>query len=404
MNCSKSGAAFIVLVATLILQGCESQGTGPVAPPVIPCEDPSVLNLPRFSVSRHKVPVRVRGSVADLPGTTFAKGDSVKSFFGGKDAKLVFTLDRRMYLLAYTDGNPTVTLISHDDEGLGATPGSINSPLLSPDGKKIVFAGMTRGKPAFIQDALAGDAEGWRIPLDPKARVTADPHWHTEGSRTWIYFSTLAGLVGYASNCGQVSGSTYRLEVTGDTTLGPMEPSGIPGAYRGGLSKDGLWAGTSYASSALFDRGRDTTLILAGGEQQCNPSMNPFPVGSKRNDYMMILAFGGTDYNLITGKTFMEGLHENLWIYNRDDKIVWQAKRPDEAYYLRWDKPEWSTHPDYATAVALRRGDGNGDLVVVRVGALADADEGELHQAAGYLKIAEGGFDSDSYSHLWVAE
>lgn len=401
---SKPGTAFLLLAATLMLQGCESGGTGPVAPPVIPCEDPSLLRLPRFSVTRHKTPVRVKGSPAILPFTTWARGDSVKAFFGGKDAKFVFTLDKQMYLVTYLAGEPTVTRISHDDEGLGATQGSINSPLLSPDGKKIVFAGTSRGKPAFIQEALSGDAEGWRVPLDPKARVTADPHWHVEGGKTYVYFSTLAGPVGYAANCGQVSGSTYRMEVAGDTTLGPMETTGIPGAYRGGLSKDGKWVGTSYVSSAIFDRSRDTTIILAGGDQQCNPSMNPFPIGSKRSDYMLILAFGGEKkYNLITGETLGEEQHENLWIYNRDDKIVWQAKRPPDGNYWRWEKPEWSTHPDFATAIALREG-GDGDLVVVRIGALADADEGELHQAAGYLKIAHGGFNSDSYTHLWVAE
>jgi hypothetical protein len=249
---------------------------------------------------------------------------------------------------------------------------------------------------------VGAESEALRVPLDPKARVTADPHWHVEGGRTWIYFSTLSGLVNYVDHCNQVAGATYRLEVIDDTTMGSMEVTGIPGAYRGGLSKDGLWAGTSYASSTLYDKARDTTLLLEDGDQQCNPSMNPFPAGSKRSDYMMILAFGGKQYMSITGKALEEGLHENLWIYNRDDRIVWQAKRPDSTLYLRWDKPEWSTHPEFATAVGIRHS-GDGDLVAVRIGDLAEAEEDTLHQAAGYFKIAEGGFTSDSYSHLWVA-
>lgn len=404
---SRHGGSSIVapcLLLALALAGCQSEGTGPVTVPPVPCEDPSVLKLAPRPISRHNKPVRVRGVPAELPGMTWAKAETVGAFFGNKPVKVVFTLDRRMYLAEYAGGEAVVTTISSDDEGLDGLVGSINSPLFSPDGKKLAYAGTTRGKPAFIRDAVGGDAEALRIPLDPKARVTADPHWHTDSGKTYIYFSTLSGLVGFKDHCQQVAGSTYRSEVYADS-LGFPQVTRIPGAYRGGLSKDGRWAGTSYASTALFDRDRNTTLLLAGGEQQCNPSMNPYPPGSRHSDYMMVLAFGGTPYGLITGETVMEGLHENLWIYNSGDKIVWRAKRPDEALYERFDKPEWSTHPDFATSVALRRdNDGKGDLIVVRIGDLANAEEGKLNQAQGYLKIAEGRFDSDSYSHLWVAE
>ncbi len=382
---------------------CNNPGSGPVYFPPNPCENPSELALPPIAVTTHTHPIRVSGSFITLSGMHWAPVDSVRAFFGGKAVKLVFTLNRQLYLVDYTGTEATVTRISHDDESLTGALGSINSPLFSPDGKKIVYAGTTRGQPAFILDAVPGGQEAWRVPLDPKAHVTADPHWHSEGGKTWIYFATLAGLVNYSSSCGQINGSTYRVEVLGDTLLGPIDTSGIPGAYRGGLSLDGEWAGTSYATSALYNRMERNTRTLANGEQQCNPSMNPFPIGSFHSDYMMILAFGGVYYRTITGDSITEGLHENLWIYNRNDLIVWQAKRTDETYYLRWDKPEWSTHPQYATAVALQRVSGDGDLFVIRIGDLANATEGALNQAQGYLKIGSGGFTSDSYSHLWVA-
>lgn len=391
----------IASVAASVLWSC-NEGTGPVSLPQLPCDDASELALTRFSVTTHKKPVKVRGAGAAIPGMEWAQGDSVNEFFGGKDVKLVFTLNRQLYLVTYVSGKPSLTLISHDDEGVNGAQGAINSPMFSPDGKKIVFAGTTRGKPAFILDAVAGDAEAWRVPLDPKARVTADPHWHVEGDRTWIYFATQAGLVNYSDRCGQIPGSTYRVEVLGDTLLDSIRVSGIPGAYRGGLSKDGKWAGTSYASSALFDADAGSTLLLAGGAQQCNPSMNPYPPGSRNMDHMMILAFGGK-YPTVTGDSVSEGLHENLWIYNKEDKIVWQGKLPDPARQLRYDKPEWSTHPDYATAVVLESETDPGDLYVLKIGDLADAEDGKLHQAQGYLRIAKGKFTSDSYSHLWVA-
>lgn len=387
--------------AASLLWSC-NEGTGPVTIPPLPCEDASELVLPRFSVTTHKEPKKVRFAEIAIPGMEWAQGDSVTDFFGGKDVKLVFTLNRQMFLVTYVSGVPSMTLISQDDEGVNGALGAINSPLFSPDGRKIVFAGTTRGKPAFILDAVAGAGEALRVPLDPKARVTADPHWHVEGERTWIYFATQPGLVNYSDRCGQITGSTYRVEVLGDSLSDSIRTTGIPGAYRGGISKDGKWAGTSYASSALYDAAAGSTRLLAGGAQQCNPSMNPYPAGSKNTDHMMILAFGGK-YPTVTGDSVSEGLHENLWIYNKEDRIVWQAKLPDPKVHLRYDKPEWSTHPNFATAVVLESETDPGDLFVVKIGDLADAEDGKLHQAEGYLRIAKGKFTSDSYSHLWVA-
>jgi hypothetical protein len=396
--------ALPLLATVLIISSCQDQGSEPVIPPPLPCENADSLVLPRFSVTRHKLPDTLKGETVTLPGTQWTKGDSVRSFFGDKEVKFVFTLNRQMYLVTYESGDAHVTRISHDDEGVNGALGAINSPLFSPDGKKILFAGTTRGKPAFILDAVAGDADAVRRPIDPKARVTADPHWRVDSGKTWIYFATLSGLVNYSDNCGQISGSTYRMEVLPDGSLDSIRTTGIPGAYRGGVSKDGMWAGTSYASSAIFDKANKSTVLLADGKQQCNPSMNPYPPGSKNADYMMILAFGGKPaYKMIDGREIEEDLHENLWIYNKGNRVVWQAKRPDPEYYLRYDKPEWSTHPEYATAILLQRETGDGDLFVIRIGDLANAEEGELHQAEDYLKVGSGGFTSDSYSHLWVA-
>jgi hypothetical protein len=71
--------------------------------------------------------------------------------------------------------------------------------------------------------------------------------------------------------------------------------------------------------------------------------------------------------------------------------------------YERFDKPEWSTHPDFATAILLQKATEDGDLYAIRIGDLANADEGKLNQAQAYLKLGAGGFTSDSYSHMWVA-
>ncbi len=399
----KMKSLLLIVSTSLVLLSCQKSTEPDPTILTVVCDSASVLKPGVTSPSKHKFATHLKGaSLSAIPDVTLASADSVKAFFGGKRVKFVVATNRKMYLVDYAGGAPVISRISHDDEALDSTIGSINSPLFSKDGKKIVFAGTALGKPAFVQDAVAGDSTALRVPLDPQAHVTADPHWHSEGGKDYVYFATLAALIGYSDHCHQIPGATYRREITGDTSFGPIELTGIPGAYRGGVSQDGNWVGTSYATSALYDKSSDVTHELAGGHQQCNPSMNPFPVGSKHMDYMMILAFGG-NYLTITGDSVSEASHENFWIYNKDNKIVWRASRPDSIFYLQWDKPEWSTHPNYATAIAIRNSDKTtGDAYVVKVGDLADADEGKLNKAQGYLKLGEGGFNSESYTHLWV--
>jgi hypothetical protein len=397
-------ASFVIVAASLGLWACQDAGSEPVPPAPAECEDASIVKMPRIQRSVHRKAVRVQGETVTIDGVKWATGDSVKSFFGGKNFKLVFVINKLLYYVNYVDGTPTVTLISQGDEGPSGqeNSSSITNPLISPDGKRVAYQATSRAVPAFVQDLTEGNAEGWRVPVDPQGHPTADPHWHIENGKTYVYFATLPGLVNFADDCEQISGSTYRVEMVDDTTMGPIEATGIPGAYRGGLSQDGNFVGTSYATSAIYDKVLAKTNVLVAGNQQCNPSMNPFPVGSRNMDYMMILAFGGTRYHLVDGTDTTEGLHENLWIYNKEDKIVWQASRPDTTYYRRFDKPEWSTHPNYATAIAIIEANEVGDLLVVKVGDLANSDESEVKQAESFLKIAEGGLNSDVTTHLWV--
>ncbi len=393
-------------VCALFLSSCMEKGTGPGIVPEVKCDDASVLRMSGISGTLHKHPLQLRGESVTLDDVKWASGDSVKAFFGGRDVKLVCTRGKDLYLVVWHDGEPSITRISHDDEGLAGKSGLIISPLISPDGKRVAFNGSTRGKPTFVQDLAEGDAPVWRTPLDPRARVMSDPHWHVEDGKTFIYFATLNAVVNYSDRCDQIQGSTYRVEIKGDTSIGAFETTGIRGAYRGGISRDGNFAGTSYAATAIYDKLLDSTSLLLPGQQQCNPSMNPYPAGSKHADYMMVLAFGGVKYPLVTGGTITEGLHENLWIYNKHNQIVWQAERPNTSVYELFDKPEWSTDPNFATATLMRRSDEKSDIVVVRISDLADAEEGELHKARigqDYLLLATGGFNRDSFTHLWVA-
>src|SRR6185312_1324522 len=102
------------------------------------------------------------GVPAVLSDVKLADKDSVAAFFGGKRVKLAFVTDK-LYLVSYDGGDPSVTVLSNDDEGPTGGKGQITSPLFSPDGSKLAYAGSFFGRPivSFVRQALPGAAQGW---------------------------------------------------------------------------------------------------------------------------------------------------------------------------------------------------------------------------------------------------
>ena len=389
-------------LALALLLGCDedSKPTHPSS-----CPDQNVLGKPSETKPAHAAR-QVTGKPLDsLAGITLASKDSVDAFFAGKKVKLAFILDRRLYLAEWGASGTVLTDLTAGDEGYAGGTGNLNSPLFSPDGAWLTYGGaLSNPAVSFVRQALSGSSPVWRLPVDASGQNAFDPHWVIEEGKPWIWFATDPGPVTWSDRCGQMGGSTYRAPLASDSSLGPVEVTGLPGSFKGGLSKDLRWAGTSYGPSALYDRDAKKTLLLAGLVQQCNPSMNPFPAGSRNSDLMMILGFGGTLKTVAGDVT--ENVHENLWIYSRGDLIVWRGRRPPDAKYLQWQKPEWSTHPGFATAVALYDFNAGaadkGDLFAVRIGDLAGEGLTGLSEAQGYFKLAEGRFTESSFSHLWV--
>lgn len=394
--------ARLALFACLALTGCEQPL--PPLPSGNNCIDPAVLAYPEGEYSQH-LARRVTLTPATFPGVQWLPADSVQAFFGTRRVRLAVAQGQSLYLVSWEAGNPDVYRLSQGDEMPDLTPGELSSPLFSPDGKWIAFAA-GQGAQGFALKVENPAQPGWRIPLSVEGYVTADPHWVSSRGRPWIYFASTEEAVDYDPNCGQYPGYTYREMLVNDSTVDSLRVTGLPGAFRGGLSKDGAWAGTAYSPAALFQTGAaSNAILLAGGHQKCNPSINPFPAGSANADFLMLLGFGGSeDYHTPAG-VLREGLHENLWIHDKNDRIVWQGRLPDAVHYL-WDKPEWSTHPLYASAVAARTGeeasDLSCDLYSIKLPDLSNARRDTLHQAAGYLRLGKGAFGRGTYTHLWV--
>ncbi len=390
------------------LCGCGDQPLPPVGKGGGTCLDPNKLAFPTGDYSLH-APGKVTARSASMPLVTWMPTDSVQAFFGTRNVKLVLSQEKKLYLVSWETGNPDVLELSQGDEMPDLTSGDISSPLFSPDGNWITFAA-GQGAQGFIEDIRNPLQPSWRVPLSIEAAqgyVTADPHWVTRNGRPWIYFANTEEPVKYIGTCGQFEGHTYRLAMMNDSTLDSLQTTGLPGAFRGGLSRDGVWAGTAYSPAGLFNTSDSLPpILISSPHQKCNPSMNPFPAGSLNSDFLMLLGFGGPAEQYRTPvDTLMEGVHENLWIHDQDDLILWRGKLPDSSHYY-WEKPEWSAHPRFATAVAARKGEElvplHCDLYAVKIPDLSNARRDTLYQAEGYFQLGKGAFGDGTYTHLWV--
>lgn len=344
----------------------------------------------------------------------------IARFVGSDSFKLVVATSKHLYLLL-PDGDtskaPRCVRIDRGDEGINGAAGWPNEPLFSPDGRYVAYAGTfpSAKTDAFVREASEGTS--WRVPLVRSEGATAHPHWYRDGDSLWLYVSDVATTTNWdgAKNNGTTWRALFHDSAVGTFTTATLQGRTLPGAFKGGISRDGKWAATSYQQSVLWNASTGTGILLNGGVQQCNPSINPFNTGSN-TDYMMILGFGGS-VPTPTGSV-SEGQHENLWIWSKDDNAVWRAALPNAAgstdevpgiAYVQWQRPEWSTHPDFATALAKRNGTGDGigyDLFVVKLGEsggeLASHDRRTMLERGPVLRIATGSLISSDWSHLWV--
>lgn len=410
----------------LALAGCDSKAP---CPPYHPTCSETPTNVEPTATAVDNSPHRY-ATLDETPSgiTLSATTGALRTFLGADSFKLAVGVGKKLYLLLpATDpaAVPRCVRLDRGDEGPSGGAGWPNEPLFSPDGRWVAYAGdfvaqsQTR---SFAREAVAGN--GWRIPLVRTGDRATNPHWRREGADTWIYVTDIAGIASWNAATKTVSGGTYRARLL-DSSVSSFESATVdgvplPGSFKGGISLDGRWAGTSYQTSVLFETGTRKSYVLNGGVQQCNASMNPFP-GGGNTDYMMILGFGGAQPVPTLDGEVREGQHEHLWIWSKDDKAVWGAALPNTAphassevpgqTYTEWQRPEWSTHPDFATAFAKRRDtpDGEGyDLFLVKLGTeggeLAAHDRTTMLERGPVLRLATGSFHSSDWSHLWVGK
>jgi len=349
----------------------------------------------------------------------YATTGAIRTFLGKNDFKIAFTRKSHLYLLlpgSSDASSPRVLLVDRGDEGQGGGIGDPNSPAFSDDGSWLAFAGdfLSQGNTrSFVVHADSSSGFGTRAIVSRNGQFL-EPRWHAENGTAWLY-GVDRQMSTWSASDSTVNGGTYRVSFAGGS-LGSVERAtvrgnSVPGAFKGGISRDGHWMATSYGASVLWNVADNVRYLLNSGVQQCNPSINPYDsTTTAHGDYFMILGFGGTNpVPTVDGNGVVEGQHEHLWIWNHANKAVWKADLPSG--YEEWQRPRWSTHPDFATALAKRNGSGdigNYDLFLVKIdkdSSLSIGSESSLQSSVGLLKLvwnADVSFASRDWSHMWV--
>lgn len=188
-------------------------------------------------------------------------------------------------------------------------------PDISPDGQRVVYhrAGM------LYQRELAGGR------AQPIVAGYDGFYWLDEEGEEWIYYTTIGDdptdlwrRLEWPWGQG-ITTRRRRLRDGHDEHMLDWKGSGGP-------SPDGTHIAAGYATVAIFDLAGEPH-FLNGGEQGCNTSLSP--------DARYLLMF------------FPDVDHRRIGVVNKDDRLLWQLRPP--LGVTRWDNPDWSNHPRFAT-------------------------------------------------------
>jgi hypothetical protein len=240
------------------------------------------------------------------------------------------------------------------------------APLWDPAGKRIVFNTTFMESDIFV------------LPVDTFEPVQvgfgAHPHWWIDPKtgRSHIVYRTMNGMY-----TGFPPGKTMRL-LLNEKNIPAGEPEVIcPYGFGGGITPDGRYLATGYTHLIVADlkTGEYSQPLgdrqLPDGENQvCDVSVSPDD--SRRTMHLRITEHG-------------KGRHDFFGVASFDGAEYTPVWMPDGVE--EWQTPEWSTHPDYGTAVATRE-DKTYDIYIARI---SDQELFRLTWDGGYGHV-----------HLWI--
>lgn len=240
------------------------------------------------------------------------------------------------------------------------------APLFSPQGDAVVFSATFAPSEISVLalDALRATVLG----------VGAHPHWWIDpasGQRSIVYRSENGLYTGFPR------GRTLRQWL--DRENNPVDDAEeiCPYGFGGGISPDGRFLATGYTQLIVADlvtgeflQGLGERQLPDGENQVCDVSVSP-------DDSQRVMHLRLTEHG--------EGRHDFFGFCRFDGENYVKVMMPPGTQ--EWQTPEWSTHPDFATAVATRE-DNTYDIYVVR---LSDLAQLRLTRDGGYGHV-----------HLWV--
>jgi hypothetical protein len=231
------------------------------------------------------------------------------------------------------------------------------APLFSPDGTRAVFS--RKSEPSDIFVMTVGRSEPLRVAFG------AGPHWWVDpetGDHCIVYRDVSAPYRTLPA------GRTFRQRL-GEDNRPAGEPEGIcPYGFGGGITPDGRYLVTGLRQFYFADLKTGRYLMPLGDVRRA-PGVSCVSVSPDNTHRAMSLRFPRIDFG-ICGPT------------GRWDLRIRCPKEVEE-----WQTPQWSTHPNFATASGLNP-DKTYDLYIVR---LSDYEK---------LRVTTGG--DCLHAHMWV--
>jgi hypothetical protein len=278
--------------------------------------------------------------------------DDLKALLEGREGKVVArdqTDGNKLYL--FDTATRSTTKLSEDIE--------CHEPQVSLDGTRVAYE---RGGKVYVR------------PLDGSAATQIvegyDGHWWMDDNDDeWIYYTTIgdnpedtARKVWYPNNGKGIHTHRIRLRDNLDEFVLDWKCSAGP-------SRDGTHLGAAYSTMIIFEMATGTAHVINSNNQGCNGSMSP-----DDNYYLMHL----------------ELPHTYFCYRDKDDNRVWFAENPVGT--VEWQNPEFSTHPDFATATA-KEASGEYSVWVIKI---------STKEMVKVLDVTDG--SNWAEPHLWVED
>jgi len=329
--------------------------------------------------------------------TDFATKAAMSSFIGTDSVKIAYTdgSKRDVYFLDYTDSVPVAKKLK---KPLGKESILGDSPLISPDGKFVVYY-LTYGGSTSIEGAYMQKLDTAAKPVLVAATGT-EPHWWKDPSTGDMY--VIYSTQWQVSTLDTSAGKTYKVKVSlTDSCAVTGNPELVaPYPLIGGMSKNGRYMCTGYKYAAFYDCQSGMLTHINGNRQTCNPSITP---DATNQDRMMFLNIGGVQQlaNPFFPTDSVVDEHSMLFIVNSANTVVdyvplGLAKSALGTSYTEWQDPEWSNKPTFAAVLGVFN-ETQADGIIVK-------NIGDNALAKSFFKFTSGTIklNSTSTPYIWI--